>query len=106
MLPAMLNLYVTTRGGETPALRARLNDELVRHRDFVAAAVTDGWLVGDEVTGADINMEMVARMLNRIAPGEPSPAIAAWLDRLTARPAYQAAVARGGDPTFRPAKRA
>lgn len=102
MLPVMLNLYVTTRGGETPALRARIDDELVRHRDYVAAALADGGcLVGPEPTGADINLAFVAELLDAAAPGEASPPIQDWLARLKARPAYRAAIARGGDPAFR-----
>ena len=102
MLPVMLNLYVTTRGGETPPLRARINDELVRHRDFIAATLSGGgYLVGAEPTGADVNLAFVAELMDAVAPGEATPAIQDWLARLKARPAYQAAIARGGDPALR-----
>lgn len=102
MLPVMLNLYVITRGAETPPLRARLDDELTRHRDFVAAALArSNYLVGDQPTGADINMAMAAEWLDAAAPGASSPAIQRWLAQLKDRPAYRAAIQRGGDPSFR-----
>lgn len=102
MLPVMLNLYVTTRGGETPPLRARINDELVRHRDYIAATLAESdYLIGVEPTGADVNLAFVAELLDAAAPGDATPAIQDWLARLKARPAYRAAIARGGDPAFR-----
>lgn len=102
MLPVMLNLYATRYGAETPPLRRRIDDEVTRHRDFVATAVAEeGYLAGSEFTAADINMAMVAEMLDGIAPAGSSPALADWLARLKARPAYLRALERGGDPAFR-----
>lgn len=102
MLPVIMNFSVTVRGGETPALRARIDGEMTRHRDFVAAALAGrAFIVGDSLTGADINLAMAAEWLDTQAPGSPSPVLQAWLARLKARPAYIAALARGGDPTFR-----
>ena len=104
MLPVMIDLYARTRGAETPALRARVDDELGRHAGYVEASLAGrDYLVGGELTGADIQMGFAGELLARVAPGD-HPNIARWLESLQARPAYARALAKGGEPLFqRPA---
>jgi glutathione S-transferase len=97
MLPMMLNLYVWLLGGESSALRLRIDNELARHLGFVETSLAGRtFLVGDSLTGADVQLSFLAEMLNASPSGANYPAIGGWLARLQARPAYRRAVARGG----------
>jgi glutathione S-transferase len=53
-------------------------------------------LVGDELTGADIQLGVLAEMLGASPLGARNPLTAAWLARMQARPASQRAVQRAG----------
>ncbi len=101
MLPIMLDLYIRTRGTETPAIRARIDDELARHLGFVDASLAGrDFLVGDGLTGADIQMSFVAEIAARLPLAARLPALVGWSRRLTERPAYARAVAKGGASVF------
>ena len=99
MLPVMIDLYARTRGADSPALRARVDDELARHGGYLEASLTGrDFLVGDTLTGADIQLAFVGELLAR--PPDRYPAILRWLSGLRRRPAYERALARGGAPIF------
>jgi glutathione S-transferase len=53
-------------------------------------------LVGGDLTGADIQMSFVGELAGRYGKRAGYPAIEAWIGRLHARPAYKAALERGG----------
>ena len=97
MLPLMMNLYLMRLGEAAAPLMPRVNSETTNHLDYVAGALGDRqFLVGDNITGADIQMSFaleVARNFGRLAA---YPAMNAYLSRLQARPAYKAALAKGG----------
>ena len=98
MLPIMLNLYASLLGGESPALRARVDSELARHLGFIEKSLAGRkFLVGDSLTGADIQLGFLAEMLGATPHGAAYPSIAGWLARMQARPAYLRAVQRGGE---------
>lgn len=107
MLPIMIDLYARTRGAETPALRARVDAEIARHLDYLEAALVGRrFLVGDTLTGADIQMAYVAEVAERL-PGAPErTASAAWLAGLRERPAFRRARDRGGPAAFPPRRAA
>jgi glutathione S-transferase len=97
MLPMMLNLYVSILGGESPALRARIDSELARHLGFIEASLAGRtFLVGESLSGADIQLGFLAELLSASPLGANYPSIATWLARLQGRPAYRRAVQRGG----------
>jgi glutathione S-transferase len=57
------------------------------------------WLAGDQFTAADIQMAFpLAAARARGGVDKRYPNILAYIDRLTARPAYKAAAEKGGDP--------
>tara|TARA_B100000678_G_scaffold95898_1_gene80198 strand:- start:26473 stop:27138 length:666 start_codon:yes stop_codon:yes gene_type:complete len=65
-----------------------MNDELGR----------TPWFAGETVTGADIMMSYpVEAAHGRAGLDKTYPNVMAWLDRLHERPAYQRAVAKGGE---------
>ena len=97
MLPLMLNLYVMRLGDVGAPLTARIDSEISNHLGYIAGALGDRpFLVGDSLTGADIQVSFVlevARVFGRLAA---YPAMSAYLDRLHERPAYRKAVEKGG----------
>ncbi len=68
------------------------------HLDYVEAELAQRpWFVGDEITAADIMMSFPLEAARSRAGLSPSrPVTIAWLDKVHARPAYQAALAKGG----------
>ena len=52
--------------------------------------------MGNELTGADIQMSFVGEVAGSRGYRDRYPAMAAWVKRLQARPAYRRALERGG----------
>ena len=68
------------------------------HLDYVEAELAGRpWFAGTEMTAADIMMSFpLEAAAARADARESRPSIAAWLDRIHARSAYQAALSEGG----------
>ncbi len=97
MLPLMLHLYVLRLGEAGAPLAPRIESELANHLGHLDASLRGReYLVGDELTGADIQMSFVGELAGRFGKRAGHPAMEAWIQRLHARPAYRAAVERGG----------
>jgi len=99
LMPPLLVLLVLSR---IPLLgkRAmkRVQPMLNRHLDYVEAQLTEcAWFAGNDVTGADIMMSFpLEAARSRGGLDESRPATIAWLNKIHARPAYQAALRDGG----------
>jgi glutathione S-transferase len=101
MLPLMLQLYTARLGEAALPLKPRIDSEIARHLGFVDSALGGrDWLVGNELTGADIQMSFVGEIAKVFGLRAQYPAIDAWVGRFQARPAYQAALAKGGPYAF------
>ena len=101
MLPLLLQMYVGRLGPAGAPLEPRIETELANHLGFLATSLRGrSYLLGEELTGADIQMSFVGEKALADAYGgrEPHPEIEAWVRRLQARPAYRAALERGGQP--------
>jgi glutathione S-transferase len=97
MLPLMLNMYVARLGEAGAPLQPRIDSEIANHLGFIDAALAGrSFLVGDELTGADVQMSFVAEVAAAFGRLEAYPDMAAWIGRLQARPAHQRALERGG----------
>ncbi len=97
MLPLMLYLYISRLGEAGTPLMPRIEGEIANHLGYVNAALQDRlYLVGNDLTGADIQMSFVAELAGMLGKRAAYPNIEAWLRRLHARPAYKAALERGG----------
>ena len=95
MLPLLLKLYVARLGDAGAPLWPRIDSELVTHLGYVNRALQGReWLVGDALSGADIQMSFVAEAARGLRASYP--AMDAWVRRFQARPAYQRALVRGG----------
>ncbi len=101
MLPLMLHLYTARLGEAAAPLRPRIDSELARHLGFVDRALAGReFLVGTDLTGADIQMSFVAEIAGAFGLRGAYPAMAAWIARLHARPAWQRALEQGGAYSF------
>ncbi len=104
MLPLMLRMYTSRLPDQGAALQPRINDELGRHLGFFDAALEGvEWLVGNSFSGADIQLSFVAEIAPLLHTLEPYPNLAAFRDRIQARPAYKRALEKGGEYAFGPA---
>ncbi len=95
MLPLMLKLYTSRLGDAAAPLAPRIQSEIANHLGYVEASLQGHeWLVGDALTGADIQMSFVGEAARELRKSYPN--IDAWVRRFQARPAYQRALERGG----------
>ncbi len=95
MLPLLLKLYVGRLGDAGAPLAPRINSEIANHLGYVNQALQGReWLVGDSLTGADIQMSFVGEAARGLRSEYPH--MDAWVKRFQARPAYRKALERGG----------
>ena len=97
MLPLMLHLYAGRLGEAAAPLMPRIEGEIANHLGFLDRSLQGrAWLVGDGLTGADIQMSFVAELAGALGKRDAYPALDAWVRALQQRPAYRRAVERGG----------
>ena len=95
MLPLMLRLYTGRLGDAAAPLKPRIDSELANHLGYVNRSLEGReYLLGSELTGADIQMSFVGEAARDLRV--QYPAMDAWVRRLQARPAYRRALERGG----------
>ena len=99
LMPWLLVMLVIRRMGllGRPA-RPRIQAMIDQHLDFLESQLSQrSWFAADELTAADIMMSFpLETARSRAGLDESRPNLIAWLERLHARPAYQAALAAGG----------
>ena len=103
MLPLMLRMYTGRLPDGGAALQPRINDELNRHLGYMDRSLEGvDWFVANTFSGADIQLSFVAELAPLLHPTGTFPNLAAFRDRLQARPAYTKALAKGGKYDFGP----
>lgn len=101
MLPLMLQLYNGRLGEAAAPLKPRIDSEIARHLGYLEGRLSGKpWLVDGELSGADIQMSFVGEIAGVFGLLPKYPAIAEWVNRCHARPAWQAALAKGGTYGF------
>lgn len=101
MLPLLLHLYVSRLGEAGAPLHPRIESEIANHLGYIDGALRGRqYLVGDDLTGADIQMSFVGELAGAFGKRAGYAAIEGWIARLHARPAYKAALERGGPYSF------
>jgi glutathione S-transferase len=96
MLPLMLLLYTGRLGEAAAPLTPRIESELANHLGYIDRSLAEkDWLVGD-LSGADINLSFVGEITGVFGRFPQHPNIQAWVERFQARPAYKAALEKGG----------
>jgi glutathione S-transferase len=98
MPPLLLKLVLSRIPLFGKAALKRVQPMIDVHLDYVEAELAKRpWFAGAEMTAADIMMSFPLEAARaRAGLGASRPATLAWLAKIHARPAYQAALARGG----------
>lgn len=100
MPQAMNHIFAAMGGGSGDSPRGRMMRERTeRHLGMINARLADNdWLAGSQFTAADILCHFPFGTMSSFAPLDISghPHIRRWLDRISARPAYQKAMKLAG----------
>ncbi len=101
MLPLLLNLYVSRLGEAGAPLAPRIASETANHLGYLDSALAGrDYLMGKELSGADIQMSFVGELAGIYAKRADFPNLDTWVKRLHARPAWQRALEKGGPYRF------
>lgn len=101
LLPLMLKLYCGMLGDSAAPLAPRIDSEIANHLGYVETSLGGkDWLVGNTLSGADIQMSFIGEIAGRYGLYATHPNIGAWVKRFQARDAYKRALARGGPYSF------
>ena len=97
MLPLMLNLYAGRLGDAAAPLMPRVEGEIANHLAYIDGALKGRqFIVGDTLSGADIQMSFVGEVAGAFGKRALYPNLDAWTKRLHERPAYKKAIEKGG----------
>ena len=97
MTPVLLNLYVSKLGDAGAPLHPRITSELDNHFAYMESILRpSGHFVLDDLSAADIMLSFPAQIAMRLDRRAKYPKLAAFVDAIEARPAYQRAVEKGG----------
>ena len=95
MFPLLLALMAGFLGDGAAMLQPRIDSEIANNLSYIEQGLQGRkFFVGDDLTGADIQLLFVLEAAG--ARLEPYPTSAAYRDRMHARPAYKRALERGG----------
>ena len=101
MLPMMLKLYTGRLGEAGAPLKPRIDEQVGSHLHYFSESLGDNdWLVGNALSGADIMMSFVAEIAVAQGAAAHFPKLEAYVRRFQSRPAWQAALNRGGPYSF------
>lgn len=97
MLPFLLQLYTSRLGDAAAPLKPRIEQQLESHFQYMEdELMPSGYFVGDGLTGADIMLSFPAEAAVFIGRAADKPKLSAYVAAIHARPAYQAALVKGG----------
>ncbi len=97
MTPLLLKLYLRRLGAAAAPLLERVDGQIATMLGYVQAELGNGpFLAGGELSIADIMMSYPLEAAAARLGTDAFPGISAYLAAIHARPAYQAALARGG----------
>ena len=98
MLPLMMYMYVMRLGEAGAPLHPRIESQIKLQINYVDAALKGRqFFIGDSLTGADVQMSFVPEVMRAFGKLKDYPNLDAWIDRMHARPAWKAALEKGGD---------
>jgi glutathione S-transferase len=93
----MLLMYVMRLGEAGAPLHPRIESEIANHLGYIDASLEGKpFLLGEDLTGADIQMSFIPEVAKAFGKLAAYPNMAAWIERLHARPAWKRALEKGG----------
>jgi len=96
VLPLVIRSLTSRVGKILAPLGRQAESEVALHLGFINERLEGRhFLLGDELTGADVQMSFVGELAGAVIDRTTYPNLEAWRRRFQARPAYQAALARG-----------
>lgn len=103
-MPALIIRINVARVGETAASALpRLDSEIALQLGYLNGALTGRqYILGDELSAADIQLSFVGELAAARFGISGYPNVKAWVKRFQSRPAYKAALAKGGAYSFAP----
>ncbi len=97
MTPFLLQLYTSRLGEAAAPLKPRIDQQLESHFQYMENCLKpSGYFVGENLTGADIMLSFPAEAAVKIGRAADKPKLTAYVAAIHARPAYQAALVKGG----------
>jgi len=97
MLPLLMHMYLGFLGDGAAPLRPRVDSEIANNLSYVENAVKGReFIVGHELTGADIQIVFVLEAANASGLLKDYPALASYMEQLQSRAAYKRAIDKGG----------
>lgn len=98
MTPILLNLYVGLLGEAGAPLHPRIQQQLDAHYGYMNDVLGDsGHYVLDDLSAVDIMLSFPAEVAMRQDRQDDFPRLAAFIERMHARPAYKNATAKGAE---------
>jgi glutathione S-transferase len=106
MLPLLMHLYLGFLGDAAAPLRPRVESEIANHLSYMERAIAGRpFFVGDDLSGADIQLTFVLEAADASGLLKDHPALTEYLARMQARPAYRRAIDKGGPYDLRTNRR-
>jgi glutathione S-transferase len=97
MLPLMMHLYAGFLGEGAAPLRPRIDSEIANQLSYMENALEGrNFLVGKDLTGADVQVVFVLEAADASGLLKDYPALRRYLQAMQARPAYKRAIEKGG----------
>ena len=101
MLPLLLKINVARLGEAAQQIMPRIEAEIANQLGYIDTALRDrDFLLGTQLTGADVQLSFVGELAAARLDCSAYPNMIAWVKRFQGRPAYQAALERGGPYAF------
>jgi glutathione S-transferase len=100
-LPFVILPICKSFGKMATPLRRRVDHELALNLGYINEQLEGrDYLLGDDLTAADVQMSFVGELAVNFADVSNLQNLASWVERFQARPAYKAAIERGGPYSY------
>jgi glutathione S-transferase len=101
MLPLMLRIYLGRLGDAGKPLEPRVQSEIDSHLGYLERELGDApWFLGAELGAVDVQLSFVVQAAKLLGGLAKYPKLAAFLERIHARPAWKRGVEKGGPTIF------
>ncbi len=100
-LPFVIDPIARSFGRMATPLQRRVDQERALNLGFIDHCLSQKqYLLGDELTAADVQMSFVGELAVALTDVSDFPHLDSWVSRFQSRPAYRAAIEKGGPYRF------